>query len=772
MRSWFWAVFGMLTVAGMTMLGGLGAFNSLDRLLQDSRFALAGRSTTGSVVVVSIDSPSLAEVGVWPWPRQLHADALNTLLDMGAAEIAFDIDFSSASNPADDQALADALERAGGFAWLGAFEQMVGEQNFVSLPLDRFLAYAGPAAVNVILGRDGLATRIVAELATAGGTVPALSAILAGRNDLTETAPGIDFGIRADAIDQISFIDLLRGRIPDERIRDKRVVIGATAVELRDIFAVPRYGLLTGPVLQALATETLLQRRELHMLGWAPAAGIAAALAFAFALVRRRRLLPMLVATGVALSVGAEIVALVAYASSGWLVDTAMLHVTIGALLALELVHVAQDETSRRGIAQQRLSYLATHEQVTDALSRVGLIETAGMDPAVNTVILIAVHRLDQVRATLGGDVADGALAAVAQRLRHTGGAQLAYIAEDIFCLRFPRECDDSEVDEHCRDIEMAIGGVLQTGGHPVRIAFGFAFARGTFRQGALLRDAEAALMHGQRSGLLVAGFAAGQAEALQHRRRLSVDFHQAIDRGELRLVYQPQYDLRSSAVVGVEALMRWNHMELGAVSPGEFIPLAEESGDMIRLGRWALLTACRDAMRWNWSGRVAVNVSPSQMQNTDLIADIEHALATSGLVATRLEIELTEGTVLRDVAAAQELARSLRQRGIGLSLDDFGTGYSALSHLTTLPFDTIKIDQSFVRRMDQTPADRALLESIIAMGQSLRKTVLAEGIETAEQLQALLAAGCDIGQGYHLGRPMEASDIAQILNARKASSR
>jgi EAL domain-containing protein (putative c-di-GMP-specific phosphodiesterase class I) len=223
--------------------------------------------------------------------------------------------------------------------------------------------------------------------------------------------------------------------------------------------------------------------------------------------------------------------------------------------------------------------------------------------------------------------------------------------------------------------------------------------------------------------------------------------------------------------MVGIEALMRWQHPELGPISPGEFIPLAEESGDMIRLGRWALLTACHDAMRWAWTGRVAVNVSPSQLQNTDLVADIEHALGESGLNPARLEIELTEGTVLRDVEAAQALAAALRERGIGLALDDFGTGYSALSHLSTLPFDTIKIDQSFVRRMDQTATDRSLLESIIAMGKALDKTVLAEGIETVAQLDALRLAGCDIGQGYHLGRPMETSAIAALLSAGSARS-
>lgn len=771
MRAWLWTVLGIVIVGCLSLMGGMGAFNSFDRKLHDLRFALAGRTTTDSVVVVAMDSPSIAEIGVWPWPRRLHAQALDALMGMGASEVVFDIDFSSTSNPADDRAFAAALERAGGYAWLGAFEQLVGGKSYVSLPLPSFLEHADAAAVNVAVGGDGLATDIVGQLDTPQGPVPALAAILSGRTDLLDTNPGIDFGIDVEAIDQISFSDVLYGRVDADRIRDRRVIIGATAVELRDIFAVPRYGVLAGPVLQALGTETLLQHRELRMSDWSLGAGLAAAFALVLAVLRPRRPMGALLAAGAAAAVAVEISGLVAYASAGWLIDTATFHLAGIALLAVELARVAQDEARRRDIAQQRLAYLASHDPVTATLSRTGLIEAAAGDLGSATVILVVVHRLDQVRATLGGDVADAALAAIGRQLAQLRDARLAYVAEDTFCLHFNRQLDDSEVDEFCHDAELVTGGVLRAEGHPVLIAFSFGFARGHFRHGALLREAETAVMQGQRSGLLLSGFVAGQAEALQHRRRLSVDFHHAIERGEVRLVYQPQYDLRSGAMMGVEALMRWKHPQLGAVSPGEFIPLAEESGDMVRLGRWALLTACTDAMRWNWSGRVAVNVSPTQLQNTDLTVDIEHALAESGLAPTRLEIELTEGTVLRDIEAAQALAATLHQRGIGLALDDFGTGYSALSHLTTLPFDTIKIDQSFVRRMDATPADRSLLESIVAMGRALNKTVLAEGIETEQQLEVLRSAGCDIGQGYYLGRPMEADDIAALLRTRAAGS-
>jgi CHASE2 domain-containing sensor protein len=252
----------------------LELFHSLDSRLGDMRFAATSRPASGDIVMVDIDAASLAEIGVWPWPRRLHAQLLDRLLAMDAAEIVFDIDFSTASNAADDEAFAAALESAGGYAFLAAFQQQAragGDVDTV-LPLPRFRAFADPVAVNVIANQWGDVTAIRHAIATPVGAIPSVAAALAMEAPDPDRTVSIDYGIDLATIDRVSAADILAGRADPARIAGRQVVIGASAIELHDLFQVPRFGRIPGALVQAAATETVRSHRGLTAVGGWPIA--------------------------------------------------------------------------------------------------------------------------------------------------------------------------------------------------------------------------------------------------------------------------------------------------------------------------------------------------------------------------------------------------------------------------------------------------------------------------------------------------------------------
>jgi diguanylate cyclase (GGDEF)-like protein len=254
-----------------------------------------------------------------------------------------------------------------------------------------------------------------------------------------------------------------------------------------------------------------------------------------------------------------------------------------------------------------------------------------------------------------------------------------------------------------------------------------------------------------------------GQARA---RRALARDLQYAVERGELRLDYQLQATLHDGAIRGAEALMRWRHPQRGMISPAEFIPLAEETGAILAMGEWALRTACRDAVDGHIPGTVAVNLSPVQFSQENLAETIHGILLQTGLSPQRLEVEVTESTVMSDQSQGLHILRRLKAMGISVAMDDFGTGYSSLSTLHAFPFDKIKLDQSFVKRLPNDAAAAAIVRTVLALGRSLGMPILAEGIETEAQWRFLADDGCAYGQGYLLAKPVAIGQLGAAVAA------
>ena len=261
--------------------------------------------------------------------------------------------------------------------------------------------------------------------------------------------------------------------------------------------------------------------------------------------------------------------------------------------------------------------------------------------------------------------------------------------------------------------------------------------------------------------------FEAAMDEHARARQRLEHDLRGAIDREEFCLHHQPLVDCLTGDVKGFEALLRWHHPERGMIPPLEFIPLAEETGLILKIGEWVIETACRAAAAWSEPYRVAVNVSPVQFLKSDLPAIISSVLDNTGLPANRLEVEITEGILMKNPRRAADVLTMLRGLGVRIAMDDFGTGYSSLSYLNEFKFDKLKIDRSFVKRLGQAEDATMIIRTIIGLAHNLGLSVVAEGVETREQLKILRDLECDQIQGYLIGRPMPFVGPTELITNR-----
>jgi diguanylate cyclase len=396
-------------------------------------------------------------------------------------------------------------------------------------------------------------------------------------------------------------------------------------------------------------------------------------------------------------------------------------------------------------------------------------------------LLLLDLDNFKVVNDTLGHDAGDELLKLVAERLVatlrstdiicRTGGDEFVVIVE-------PSD-DAIEVRGVANKILAALGAPFEVKGHHLYVTASIGvsvYPRDAKDAQTLTRSADTAMYHAKNKGKnAFEVFQSDMEQRAQKRLKLEANLRRALGRGQLQLHYQPQLDLRSGRIVGVEALARWYCAELGHVSPAEFIPVAEESGIIIALGRWVLQSACRQAAAWREQGlletieHVAVNLSARQTRDGALMNDIRAVLAETGLPAKLLELEITEGVLMENVNANLDLLQRFQAAGIHLSIDDFGTGYSSMSYLKRFPIDQLKIDRSFVH---DVPGDgEAIATAIIAMAHSLGLSVVAEGVETKAQLDFLRQAGCDIVQGFYFARPMPAGELSALLAERRETS-
>ena len=389
-------------------------------------------------------------------------------------------------------------------------------------------------------------------------------------------------------------------------------------------------------------------------------------------------------------------------------------------------------------------------------------------------VAYLDLDRFKFVNDTVGHKVGDRLLRQVAQRLETElrNSDTVARVGADEFILVLQERTDELGVAEDLQRVLDAIGKPLVDEGHEFYLTGSIgvaAYPNDGNDAETLIKHADIAMYRAKETGRNNAQFfTATMNQRALERLRIESDLRNALERRELLLHYQPQVDLRTGRVVGVEALLRWEHRELGMVPPMRFIGLAEETGLIVPIGEWVLRTACTQMKTWQMEGfgplRVAVNLSARQFGQKDLVESVAEILVETGLDPGCLEIELTESLVMTDVERAIGVLRNLKFLGVKLSIDDFGTGYSSLSYLKRFPIDVLKIDQSFVRDITVDAEDAAIAAAIISLAHSLKLQVIAEGVETEAQLTFLRRHQCDQMQGYYFSRPISGPDLLQML--------
>ncbi|TXN49832.1 EAL domain-containing protein [Methylobacterium sp. WL119] len=437
-----------------------------------------------------------------------------------------------------------------------------------------------------------------------------------------------------------------------------------------------------------------------------------------------------------------------------------------------------EDVTARRA-AEVQADEMARHDPLTGLPNRlllrerlkesIGRLQRTGEACAV---LLIDLDRFKPVNDTLGHPMGDALLKKVADRLRSTVRPTdtVARIGGDEFVILQTDIQEAANTQALARRLVDLIGRTYMVDGHLLTIgaSVGVALAPGDGSDAdTLLKNADLALYRAKLDGRATYRFFEPEMDArMQARRQLELDMRQALARREFQLHYQPQLQLEGNRLVGCEALIRWQHPVRGMVSPLDFIPLAEEIGLIVPIGEWVMRQACRDAVTWPAPLSVAVNVSPAQFKSERLVEMIMSALAASGLPATRLEVEITEGVLLQHSEKTLQTLHRLRELGVRVSMDDFGTGYSSLSYLRSFPFDKIKIDRSFIADLSGKRDGEAIIRAIAGLGKSLGMTTVAEGVETADQMERIRAEGCTDVQGYLISKPVPASEVLKFLSS------
>lgn len=467
---------------------------------------------------------------------------------------------------------------------------------------------------------------------------------------------------------------------------------------------------------------------------------------------------------------------------SGLFSDT--LSVIFGGILLALLIAIPLRTLPLRAIrrSEKELEHATNHDALTGLPNRT-LLNDRLKQSILNaqrygrsvTVMVLDLDNFKNINDSLGHAVGDELLKTTAERLLQSvrKSDTVVRLGGDEFVIVFTDQTSDTPaITLAIQKIRDAITEPFDYRGHTLRVTCSMGLA--TFPNdgedaASLMKNADAAMYRAKELGRNnFQFFTAEMNQLLQERLTVQQGLLQALANEEFKLVYQPQVDLKTGKIVGVETLLRWEHPELGMVSPAKFIPVAEDTGMIVPIGEWVLRTACKQNKEWQDMGfpaiKMSVNVSPRQFKERNWANIVANALSDSGLAAEYLELEITEGLIMENVERAVQVMRELQDMGVQLSIDDFGTGYSSLSSLKHFPVARLKIDQSFIRGLPGSNGDQSIAMAVIALGHNLNLKVIAEGVETEQQQEFLRQNMCDEMQGYYFSKPVPPSEVERLF--------
>jgi EAL domain-containing protein (putative c-di-GMP-specific phosphodiesterase class I)/CHASE2 domain-containing sensor protein len=749
-RSRNWPIVVLAAAVGILFaVTGIGI--GVERGLVTWRNGLHPRAASGRVALVEIDARSLAAMNHWPWPRGLYGQAIAALNRVGARTIAFDVDFSSWSDRASDEALAHAIAASSATVVLPTFRQAASQTSSTAvenLPVASLRRDAMLAAVNIQADPDGLVRSYPYAVTTSGSPRPSIGALLADAPGRSGDSYAIDGAIDPDTVTRVSFVDLLRGAPRARALRGRNVLIGATAIELGDRYPVPGHGVMPGPLIQIVAAETLIQHSIPADHG--PVAALVLMLVILrFALCRGTR------PRGACFAAGLAMIFLLPLASEMLRLGT---FDVVPALAALGIAWVFS-ALLRAVSAARRARYVDVESGLPNLHALNARLATGGADD-------IVVYRLAQASdlvAVLGHEGFGELIGRLAARLAPTS-KEVFRVEESAIAWLLAGDDADAAIE----GAVALLRAPFPAGDRAIDLEGGFGIADaaiGPDAVGPAAAAADAAIATGRR-------WCRHSEDARREqdwRLRIAGEIDAAMAAGDIWVAYQPKLDLATGTIRAAEALVRWRHPERGVIAPDDFIPVLEESGRIVDLTLHVVRQVLSDHRTWAGAGYrlgIAINLSARLPADADFVQRLEEILAGHAEALPYLTLEVTESATMTDPAAAEAALERLAALGIALSIDDYGSGLSTLSYLKRLPAREIKIDKSFVQGLESSRSDQAMVRSTIDLAHELGFKVVAEGVENASVLGLLRSYACDTVQGWHVGRPVPAAEFLQAAGS------
>lgn len=735
-----------------------GIAPGLEQTNRDARSAIFERNASEKIVVVEMDSRSLKEIGNWPWSREIHAKLIQQLSRQGAAQVAFDIDFSASSDVRADQILADTIKTSDAQVILATFRQRSStlSNNYIeNLPLESLRSNSLLASVNVHPDELGQVSYYAHGTEIAGQPRPTLAAMLTNSNGQIGNSFLLDQAIDLNSIPSMSAIDVINGKIDRDKIAGRTFIVGASAIELGDHYATPHAGVIPGVFIHALAAETLLSGHDLPTLDGMTILALTIALAALWWQLmahtksgQNRLILPLF--SGLLIAVNWAL-----YAFTIAELEISLSLIFLGCLyIAIWIIQML------RTMKRERHTDLAT-----------GLPNSAAMmlqakNYADVRLAVAQIANFAETESLLEPDQQSALIVSMANRLSllaqdeqifRTSRDQLAWFISEEYADR---------LDEHFETAVSFSNAPAIIEGQRMRQATHLGYNEGASdRWPKLIGDASIAAHKAAELNYRWMKFSQDINEIISEKISILNDIDHAMMVGDIWVAYQPKLDMHNDEINAAEALVRWNHPKRGTIGPDRFIPVLEEQGRIADLTLHVLKTALKDTNNWARSGLIincSVNVSAALLADEKFVSLAMDLVQRSEVPADQISFEITETAALSDLDRAKAVLQGIREIGVKLSIDDYGTGQSNLSYMQGFPADEIKIDQSFIKSMVNRDVDRVMVSSTIEMAHKMNFKVVAEGVEDLECLLLLKKFGCDVAQGWHIGKPIDAGSFLE----------